>query len=39
MFNGAATVYDELIHPLASGDHEEMEDGGIQGDRKWWYFK
>jgi hypothetical protein len=29
MFNGVATVYDELIHPLLSGDHEEMEDSGI----------
>ena len=29
MFNGVSTVYDELIHPLFSGDHEEMEDDGI----------
>jgi hypothetical protein len=29
MFNGVATVYDELIHPLVSGDHEEMENDGI----------
>ncbi len=38
MFNGVATVYDELIHPLVSGDHEEMEDDGILRNRSRWYL-
>jgi hypothetical protein len=29
LVNSVATRYDELIHPLVSGDHEEMEDSGI----------